>query len=94
MTEKTLQIEHNSTMIRLGSVLQRFYFKPTFLGTENLNTQKPAMYVGNHTIYGVLDSPMLIDYLFTEHKIAIVSLGDHIHFKVPLWRDMVKKWVL
>lgn len=91
MVEKALNIEHNSTIIRLGSVLQRFYFKPTFLGTENINTQKPAMYVGNHTIYGVLDSPMLIDYLFTEHKIAIVSLGDHIHFKVPLWRDMVKK---
>lgn len=91
MKNEALQIEHNSKMIRLGSLLQRFYFKPTFLGTENINASKPAMYVGNHTIYGVLDSPILIDYLFTEHKIAIVSLGDHIHFKVPLWRDMVKK---
>ncbi|MBU3847292.1 MAG: acyltransferase family protein [Candidatus Acinetobacter avistercoris] len=91
MTQKALHIEHNSKMIRLGSALQRFYFKPTFIGTENLNTQKPAMYVGNHTIYGVLDSPIFIDYLFTEHKIAIVSLADHVHFKVPLWRDMVKK---
>lgn len=78
-------------MIRLGSILQRLYFKPTFLGVENIHANKPAMYVGNHTIYGVLDSPILIDYLFTEHKIAIVSLGDHVHFKVPVWRNMVKK---
>lgn len=91
MTEKALQIQHNSKMIRLGSALQRFYFKPTFLGTEHIDAHKPAMYVGNHTIYGVLDSPILIDYLFTEHKIAIVSLGDHLHFKVPFWRDLVKK---
>ncbi|WP_081405932.1 lysophospholipid acyltransferase family protein [Acinetobacter sp. TGL-Y2] len=91
MTKKALQIQHNSKMIRLGSALQRFYFQPTFLGTEYIDAQKPAMYVGNHTIYGVLDSPVLIDYLFTEHKIAIVSLGDHLHFKVPFWRDLVKK---
>lgn len=90
MKNKALYIRHNSKLIRLGSLLQRFYFKPTFLGTENINPSKPAMYVGNHTIYGVLDSPVLIDYLFTAHKIAIVSLGDHIHFKVPVWRKMVE----
>ena len=90
MKNKALYIRHNSKLIRLGSLLQRFYFKPTFLGTENINPSKPAMYVGNHTIYGVLDSPVLIDYLFTEHKIVIVSLGDHIHFKVPVWRKMVE----
>ncbi len=90
MNEKALQIQHNSKLIRLGSALQRFYFKPTFLGVEHIDAQRPAMYVGNHTIYGVLDSPIIIDYLFNQHKIAIVSLGDHLHFKVPLWRNMVK----
>ena len=90
MKDKALHIQHNSTMIRLGSVLQRFYFKPSFLAVEHLIAEKPAMYVGNHTIYGLLDAPILIDYLFTQHKIAIVSLGDHIHFKIPLWRNLVK----
>lgn len=90
MTLKALHIQHNSKLIRLGSLLQRFYFRPTFLGAEHLNPNKPAMYVGNHTIYGVLDSPIIIDYLYTQHKIAVVSLGDHVHFKIPLWREMVK----
>jgi 1-acyl-sn-glycerol-3-phosphate acyltransferase len=91
MHKQALYIQHHAKTIRFGSLLQRLYFRPTFLGTENLNSQKPAMYVGNHTIYGVLDTPMLIDYLYTEHKIKIVSLGDHIHFKIPYWRDMVHR---
>lgn len=91
MVKKQLEIQHNSKLLRVISALQRYYFRPTFLGAENLNPQKPAMYVGNHTIYGVLDSPILIDYLYNEHKIAIVSLADHMHFHIPVWKEMVKR---
>lgn len=90
MNNKALQIHHNAKLIRLGSLLQRFYFRPTFLGAEHIDAARPAMYVGNHTIYGVLDSPMIIDYLYSQHHIAIVSLGDHIHFKVPGWNKLVQ----
>lgn len=88
--KKTLHIEHNAKLIRLVSQLQRYYFSPKFYGSENINPDKPAMYVGNHSIYGVFDSPIIIDYLFNEHKIAVVSLADHVHFHIPLWRKMVK----
>ncbi|MFC2995179.1 lysophospholipid acyltransferase family protein [Acinetobacter sichuanensis] len=91
MVKKQLEIKHNSKLLRAISALQRFYFRPTFLGAENINPQKPAMYVGNHTIYGVLDSSILIDYLYNEHKIAIVSLADHMHFHIPIWKEMVKR---
>lgn len=91
MRKTELKIQHNSKIIKMISALQRYYFRPTFLGAENLNPQKPAMYVGNHTIYGVLDSPILIDYLFNEHKIAVVSLADHIHFHLPIWKEVVKR---
>ena len=91
MRKTELKIQHNSKIIKMISALQRYYFRPTFLGTENLNSQKPAMYVGNHTIYGVLDSPILIDYLFNEHKIAVVSLADHMHFHIPIWKEVVKR---
>ncbi|MDM1764633.1 MULTISPECIES: lysophospholipid acyltransferase family protein [unclassified Acinetobacter] len=91
MVKKQLEIKHNSKLLRAISALQRFYFRPTFLGAEHLNPQKPAMYVGNHTIYGVLDSPILIDYLYNEHKIAIVSLADHMHFHIPVWKEVVKR---
>ena len=90
MSKQALELHHNAKIIRLGSMLQRFYFRPTFIGAEHIDAQRPAMYVGNHTIYGVFDSPILIDYLFTQHKIVLVSLGDHVHFKVPLWKNLVK----
>ena len=91
MTQKKLEIQHNPKLLRAISALQRFYFRPTFLGTENIDQTKPVMYVGNHTIYGVLDSPILIDYLFNEHKIAVVSLADHMHFHIPVWKEVVKR---
>ncbi len=91
MRKSELKIQHNSKIIKMISALQRYYFRPTFLGAENLNPQKPAMYVGNHTIYGVLDSPILIDYLFNEHQIAVVSLADHMHFHIPIWKEVVKR---
>ena len=50
------------------------------------------MYVGNHSLYGVLDSPLLIDYLYNEHQVAVVSIADHSHFYLPLWRSVVKKF--
>ncbi len=40
--------------------ISKQYFQPTFLGAEYINASIPAMYVGNHTMYGVLDAP--IDY--------------------------------
>ena len=91
MKKKKLEIQHNSKIIKMISALQRYYFRPTFLGSENIIAEKPAMYVGNHTIYGVLDSPIIIDYLFNEHKIAVVSMADHIHFHIPIWKEVVKR---
>lgn len=88
---KKLEIRHNPKIIKMISALQRYYFRPTFLGAENLIPEKPAMYVGNHTIYGVLDSPILIDYLYNEHKIVVVSLADHVHFHIPIWKEVVKR---
>lgn len=87
-----MQVEHDAKWIKRVSALSKLYFTPTFLGAEHIDASKPAMYVGNHTIYGVLDAPMIIDYLFNEHKVAVVSLADHRHFYLPIWRNIVKKF--
>jgi 1-acyl-sn-glycerol-3-phosphate acyltransferase len=49
-----------------------------------------ALLVGNHTIYGVLDVPFLLAELWRRRRIAVRSLGDHAHFGVPLWRDLLE----
>ena len=87
-----LQVEHDAKWIKCLSALSKLYFTPTFIGAEQLDASQPAMYVGNHSMYGVLDSPMLIDYLYNEHQVAVVSIADHSHFYLPLWRSVVKKF--
>ena len=87
-----LQVEHDAKWIKRLSALSKLYFTPTFIGAEQLDASQPAMYVGNHSLYGVLDSPMLIDYLYNEHQVAVVSIADHSHFYLPLWRSVVKKF--
>ncbi|WP_312331277.1 lysophospholipid acyltransferase family protein [Acinetobacter variabilis] len=87
-----MQVKHDGAWIRRLSALSKLYFTPTFLGAENIDASRPAMYVGNHSMYGIFDAPMLIDYLYNQHQVAVVSIADHSHFYVPLWREAVKKF--
>ncbi len=67
----------------------RFYFSPTFYNLENFDPHKPTLMVGNHTIYGVIDVPLLIAQLYKETGVLVRSLADHAHYKVPVWRSML-----
>jgi 1-acyl-sn-glycerol-3-phosphate acyltransferase len=70
-------------------VLAQRYFNPIFLNSHQLDLSKPALFVGNHTIYGLLDVPFLIKHIRLEHGVHLRSLGDRMHFHVPLWRDFL-----
>ncbi|MGE8560759.1 MAG: lysophospholipid acyltransferase family protein [Acinetobacter sp.] len=87
-----MQVEHDAKWIKRLSTLSKLYFTPTFLGAEYIDASKPAMFVGNHTMYGVFDTPMVIDYLYNQHKVAVVSIADHSHFYLPIWRTLFKKF--
>jgi 1-acyl-sn-glycerol-3-phosphate acyltransferase len=75
---------------RLLSVLSplRRLTKPTLYGTENL-PKRGALLVGNHTIYGLIDLPFLIAAIYRERRVLVRSLGDHAHFRVPAYRDLL-----
>ncbi len=75
---------------RLMSPSQR-YFSPRCYGLENISVQRPALFVGNHTLYGVLDPMLLVAEVYKQKGITIRSLGDHLHFKIPIWRDFLHK---
>jgi 1-acyl-sn-glycerol-3-phosphate acyltransferase len=63
---------------------------PVVEGIENLPRKGPALYVGNHTLLGVLDAPVMLAEIARHRGIALRSLGDRAHFKVPGWRDFMK----
>ena len=74
-----------------GLNLERWYFDPVFLNSDQLNMSKPALFVGNHTLYGLLDVPLILDHLRLEHGVQLRSLGDRIHFHIPIWKDILVK---
>ena len=75
--------------LRLGMDLLRWYFAPEYLHLERADKRRPTLFVGNHSLYGVLDVLLFTDGLYRERGIVLRSLADRNHFKVPLWRDFV-----
>ena len=68
----------------------RWVSNPLFFGMENIPNDRPLLIVGNHTLYGLLDFPLLFAELYRRKGIQLRSLGHHVHFKVPYWAEMVK----
>lgn len=65
---------------------------PRFSGLEHLPADRPILVVGNHTLMGVLDVPLLVLGLYERRGIFLRSLGDHLHFRVQFWRDLLTRF--
>jgi uncharacterized protein (DUF952 family) len=63
----------------------RWLTSPVLTGLERIPAERPLLFVGNHTLFGVLDSPILISELYRLAGIVLRPLGDDLHFKVPGW---------
>jgi 1-acyl-sn-glycerol-3-phosphate acyltransferase len=61
-----------------------YWFHPTFAGLEHLDVARPALYVGNHTLFGY-DVPALVIGTYLHHQIWMRGVADRVHFRVPLW---------
>lgn len=80
--------------LQLRALLEfaRAYFNPEFLGLWELDLQKPALFVGNHTLFGLTDAPLMIEHLYRQYQVMLRSLGDRGHFMVPGWRSMLESY--
>lgn len=83
----TVDIER---VARLVAPLERLA-APLFVGMDNIPEDRPLLFVGNHTIYGLFDVPFMYLGLHRQRGIFLRALGDHIHFKVPLWSDLLAR---
>ncbi len=45
---------------------QRLYHRPRFFGLDHLQPDRPTLYVGNHTILGALDAPLIVERIYRE----------------------------
>jgi 1-acyl-sn-glycerol-3-phosphate acyltransferase len=64
--------------------------RPVFTGLEHLPQEGPVLLVGNHSTYGALDVPLLLDHVYQQRRICIRTLGDRMHDMIPVWRDVLR----
>ena len=67
----------------------RWYFAPEFHHLDRVAADGPTLFVGNHSVFGVLDVMLFADGLFRERGVSLRLLADRNHFKFPVWRDLV-----
>ena len=60
--------------VALAAGLARAWFKPKFVGIENL-PDKPALFIGNHAFMAV-DAALFHLYLYYDHGRYVKALGD------------------
>lgn len=72
--------------------LQKRWFDPRAFGLERIQPGRPALLVGNHTLYGALDFPLILEAIYRERGVFVRSLADRFHFAVPYWRDFIERF--
>lgn len=67
------------------------WFSPTFIGLEQIDPTRPALYVGNHTLLGY-DVPPMVLGVYLERGIWLRGVADRVHFRVPIWGRGVSRF--
>ena len=71
--------------------IQKWYFS-VLRGAENIDAQRPALFVGNHGLYSLIDSPLFVLELYRQTGVFPRALGDRLHFDVPGWGKLLTRW--
>ncbi|MDJ0869719.1 MAG: lysophospholipid acyltransferase family protein, partial [Myxococcota bacterium] len=64
---------------------------PVAFGLEHVPRDGAVLLTGNHTIYGMLDIPMLGLEIYEATGRVVRGLGDHNHFALPVWRELLRR---
>ncbi|MDX1656636.1 MAG: lysophospholipid acyltransferase family protein [Candidatus Competibacteraceae bacterium] len=63
----------------------RLLTEPLLIDLHHLRDAAPALLVGNHTLLGFMDAPLMAYEIHQRTGIYVRGLGDHIHFSLPGW---------
>lgn len=67
----------------------RWLTAPIFRNSARVPRDRPVMFVGNHTLMGLLDTPLLLLGIAEHTGHRARSLADRFHFRVPFWRSLL-----
>src|SRR3712207_5294859 len=84
-----LGIEPTEAMLRL---IRPWHIltSPRLFGLDNVPVEGPSLFIGNHTIFGVLDVPVMQTELWEAKRIWLRGLAERAHWSVPGWRGFVE----
>jgi 1-acyl-sn-glycerol-3-phosphate acyltransferase len=77
-------------LLRIATPLRRL-LSPVAIGIEHVPREGAVLLTGNHTVYGLIDIPMLALELYEKTGRLVRGLGDHNHFALPIWRDVLHR---
>ncbi|MFB4316730.1 lysophospholipid acyltransferase family protein [Actinomadura sp. 21ATH] len=81
--------EHLIRAANLALAPWRAWTSPVFHGLRNVPRHGPALLAGNHTVYGVIDAPLIFFEIHRRRGVWVRSLADHLHWQVPVWRRIM-----
>lgn len=67
----------------------RAYTDPRYFGLENIPAEGPALLVGNHTLLGLLDAPLMAAEIVRVTGRTPRGLAEKAHYAIPGWRDLL-----
>ncbi len=65
--------------------LFRWLASPVCFGLDAVPRAGPTLFIGNHTMFGILDTTLMLAEIYERCGIALRALGDSVHFGIPLW---------
>ncbi|MEI7891558.1 MAG: lysophospholipid acyltransferase family protein [Myxococcales bacterium] len=65
---------------------------PVFLNSDRVPRDRPVMFIVNHTLMGMVDTPLLMLGVQEHTGHFPRSMADHFHFTVPGWRDILRRY--
>jgi 1-acyl-sn-glycerol-3-phosphate acyltransferase len=68
----------------------RWLTAPRLSGLGHVPTDRPVIFAGNHTLLGLLDVPVMLVELHDALGLWPRPVGDHLHFMIPGWRDVLR----
>lgn len=78
------QLEHLASVI---APLRRIA-QPRLYGLEHIPSDG-SLLAGNHTLYAFLDLPFMLTEIWRRRGLAVRSLGENAHYRIPLWREVL-----
>ncbi|WP_084534500.1 lysophospholipid acyltransferase family protein [Nocardia yamanashiensis] len=89
-----LHVELTDTDRRVIDLLtapQRAWFSPRFYGLDNLPAEGPVLLVGNHTLAGGTDAPLLAHEILVQRDRLVRGLAENVLIDVPVLRDALHR---